>query len=65
MLLRYRLPFFRLLSRSAARKRAARSSTQPARDRGTEHPCGLRSRFSCESWSWTTAIMWWALRNDR
>lgn len=65
MLLRHRLPVFGILSRSAARKRAVRSLVQPPRESGTEHPCGLRHRFSYEFWSWTTAIMWWALRNDR
>jgi len=65
MLLRHRLPLFGLLSRSAVRKQAVQSSMEPPRDGGEEHPCGLRHRFSCESWSWTTAIMWWALRNDR
>jgi hypothetical protein len=58
MLLRRRLLFLRSLPLPLRAK-------PTVEDRGKTHACGLRHRFSCESWSWTTAIMWWALRNDR
>lgn len=65
MLLRRQRLFIRHFSGRAERQRTTDAAGERQADDGTEHRCGLRHRFSCESWSWTAAMMWWALRNDR
>ncbi|PHQ62911.1 MAG: hypothetical protein COC10_08935 [Sphingobium sp.] len=51
------------------RRRAPRSkqavadlSQKLSQERGKMHSCGLRHRFSCESWSPMAGLMWWLLR---